>query len=319
MLEIVLLIIGILLLVKGAEFLVDAAVAIAGRLNVSYLVIGLTVVAFGTSAPELAVNVIAGIRGNTALAVGNILGSNISNILLILGIAAVIHPLSVTRETIWREIPFSLLAVIVLGFIANDRLIDGRLDSLVSRIDGLVLLSFFTVFLYYLFAVTKQVNGVQEKIATRTYGSGRAGFMVILGLACMLLGGKWIVVGAVGIAERLGLSESVVGLSIVAVGTSLPELATSAVAAYKKRTDIAVGNVVGSNIFNIFMVLGISAVVRPLPFETENNLDVGMVIFAGLLLFMFMFSGKKGRIDRWEGAIALLIYAGYMAYRLLAG
>ena len=309
MLTIVLFIVGILLLIKGADFLVDAAVAIARRLKVSYLVIGLTVVAFGTSAPELFVNLIASIRGNTAIAVGNILGSNISNILLILGVAAVIHPLAVTRQTIWREIPFSLLA--------NDRLIDGGGDSVVSRIDGLVLLSFLTVFLYYLFAITNPSDGFDDVIVAKDYGLGRAAFMVVLGLACMLLGGKWIVEGAVSIAARLGLSESVVGLSMVAVGTSLPELATSVVAAYKKRADIAVGNVVGSNIFNIFMVLGVSAVVRPLPFETDNNLDVGMVVFSGLLLFLFMFSGKKGRVDRWEGVLALTIYAGYLSFRLL--
>jgi cation:H+ antiporter len=317
MITIVLFIVGILLLIKGADFLVDAAVAIARRLKVSYLVIGLTVVAFGTSAPELFVNLIASIRGNTAIAVGNILGSNISNILLILGVAAVIHPLAVTRQTIWREIPFSLLAVVVLGFVANDRLIDGGVDSVVSRIDGLVLLSFLTVFLYYLFAITNQSDGFEEVIVAKDYGLGRAAFMVVLGLACMLLGGKWIVEGAVSIAARLGLSESVVGLSMVAVGTSLPELATSVVAAYKKRADIAVGNVVGSNIFNIFMVLGVSAVVRPLPFETANNLDVGMVVFSGLLLFLFMFSGKKGRVDRWEGGLALMIYVGYLSFRLL--
>lgn len=312
----ILLLAGFVLLIKGADFLVEGAVSIARRLNITDLVIGLTVVAFGTSAPELFVNLVAGIRGNTALAVGNVLGSNIANILLILGFAAVIYPLRVTREIIRREIPFSLLAVIVLGLLANDRLVDLAADSQLTRSDGLVLLCFFVIFLYYNFSQANAIQGVEAQIPAKAHGPLPAALMVVGGLAGLTLGGRWIVEGAISIATGIGLSEEVVGLSIVAVGTSLPELATSAVAATKKKVDIAVGNVVGSNIFNIFFVLGISATVRPIPFSPQSNIDLFTVVFASLLLFLFMFSGRRRRVDRWEGVVALVFYVGYIAFRL---
>jgi len=313
----ILLLAGFVLLIKGADFLVEGAVAIARRLEISDLIIGLTVVAFGTSTPELFVNLVAGIRGNTALAVGNVLGSNIANILLILGFAAVVYPLSVTRGTVRREIPFSLLAVIVLGLLANDRWIDLASSSLLTRSDGLVLLCFFVIFLYSAFFQAAAIQGMEEQIPAQLHGPLRAAVMVIGGLAALTLGGRWIVDGAVTIASRIGLSEEVVGLTIVAVGTSLPELATSAVAAAKKNADIAIGNVVGSNIFNIFLVLGVSATVRPIPFTPQSNIDLATVIFASLLLFLFMFSGRRRKVDRWEGAVALIFYIAYIGFRLL--
>lgn len=313
----ILLLAGFVLLIKGADFLVEGAVSIARRLKISDLVIGLTVVAFGTSTPELFVNLVAGMRGSTALAVGNVLGSNIANILLILGFAAVIYPLRVTREVVRREIPFSLLAIVVLGLLANDRLIDLAAGSQLTRSDGLVLLCFFVIFLYYNFSQAGAIPEMEAQIPARIYGLLWSSLMVVGGLAALTLGGHWIVEGAVTIATGFGLSEEVVGLSIVAVGTSLPELATSAVAATKKNADIAVGNVVGSNIFNIFFVLGISATVRPIGFSPQSNLDLLAVVFASLLLFLFMFSGRRRRVDRWEGAVALVIYVGYIAFRLL--
>ena len=319
MLTYLLLLLGFLLLIKGAELLVDGASAIARRFNVSDLVIGLTVVAFGTSTPELFVNIVASASGNTDIAIGNVLGSNICNIFLILGISAIIYPLSVSKGSVWKEIPFSLLAAIVLGLMANDRLIDKNSASLVTRIDGLVLLAFFTIFLYYSFGIAKAIEGMDEHVPVKTLGLAKSSMLVIAGLIGLALGGKWIVDGAVGIAKNIGMSEALVGLTVVAVGTSLPELATSAVAAYKKNVEIAVGNVVGSNIFNIFFVLGISSTIKPLPFHSKSNWDVAVVIAASLLLFLAMFTGKKHSLDRWEGIVFLFLYGGYIVFLIIKG
>jgi len=312
-------VLGFVLLIKGADWLVTGASAMARRFKVSDLVIGLTVVAFGTSTPELFVNIVASAGGNTEIAVGNVLGSNISNVLLILGISAIIHPLSVSKGTVWKEIPFSLLAVIVLGLMANDQLIDDAGSSRLTRIDGLVLLAFFLIFLYYSFSIATAIEGLDDHVAVRTSGIAKSLLLVIAGLIGLTLGGKWIVDGAVTLAKSFGMSESLVGLTIVAVGTSLPELATSAMAAYKKNVEIAVGNVVGSNIFNIFFVLGISATIKPLPFQAKNNLDIGVVLVSSLLLLLSMFTGKKRLLDRWEGIVFLFLYGGYIAFLIIAG
>jgi cation:H+ antiporter len=305
---------GFVLLVKGADLFVDGASSIARHLNVSDLVIGLTVVAFGTSTPELVVNIIAGAEGNTDIAIGNVLGSNIANVFLILGISAIIHPLSVSKGTVWKEIPFSLLAAIVLAFLANDQLIDKGDGSALLRSDGLVLLSFFVIFLYYSAHIAHKIDGLDVYAAPKSYGLIKSLGLLIVGLAGLIIGGQWIVSGAVYLALKLGLSQSTVGLTVVAVGTSLPELATSAVAAYRKNADIAVGNIVGSNIFNIFFILGISSIIQPLPFSIANNIDIGMVILASLLLFVFMFTWKKRSLDRWEAAICIFIYVCYVAF-----
>ncbi|MCG6974740.1 MAG: calcium/sodium antiporter [Desulfobacterales bacterium] len=310
---------GFVLLIKGASFLVDGASAMARRLNVSDLVIGLTVVAFGTSTPELFVNVIASAKGNTGIAIGNVLGSNIANILLILGVSSVIHPLEVTKGTVWKEIPFSLLAALVLGVMANDQLIDQKNFSALSRIDGLILLSFFSIFMYYSYSIAGEIEGVKQHVQMEEKSTVKSLFFVGAGLAALALGGKWIVDGAVVIAKNFGMSESLIGLTIVAVGTSLPELATSATAAYRRNAEIAVGNVIGSNIFNIFFVLGISSIIKPLPFNLKDNLDIGAVILASLLLFLFMFTGKKRSLDRWEGAIFLVLYAVYIIFLFVTG
>jgi cation:H+ antiporter len=317
MLPYVLLIAGFVLLIKGAGFLVNGASSIARRFNVSDLVIGLTIVAFGTSTPELFVNIFASIKRNTDIAIGNVLGSNIANIFLILGVSSVIYPLTATKGTVWKEIPFSLLAILVLGVLANDRLIDKDNASALMRTDGLVFLSFFIIFLYYSGSIAKRIEGMEELVPAKQYGLARSLVWVILGLIGLTLGGKWIVDSAVQLALRFGMSQSLVGLTIVAVGTSLPELATSAMAAYKRNVEIAVGNVVGSNIFNIFFVLAASSIIKPLPFKETNNIDIGMVILAELLLFAFMFTGRKRLLDRWEGVVFLVIYFTYIGYLIL--
>lgn len=304
--------IGFILLVKGAGFLVDGASSVAKRFGISSLVIGLTIVAFGTSMPELIVNIFASINGNTDIAIGNILGSNIANILLILGISAVIFPLAVNRSTVWKEIPLALLAVVLVGIMANDVLIDSGNSSLLTRIDGLVLISFFIIFLYYTFGIS-QIKAI-DKIETpvHKYSLIRSYLMIGAGLVGLTLGGKWVVDAAVALATSFGVSEALVGLTVVAIGTSLPELATSAMAAYKKDTDIAVGNIVGSNIFNIFWILGVSAIINPLPFSSLLMRDVIVAIAATLLLFIFLLVGKQRILQRWQGIGFILLYVGYI-------
>ena len=314
MIDILLLAVGFAVLIKGADFLVEGSASLAKRFRVSELVIGLTVVSFGTSAPELFVSILAGIKGNTDIALGNILGSNIANILLILGLSAVIYPLSVSKGTVWKEIPFGLLAALVLGFLANDKLIDGEQASRLGRIDGLVLLSFFVIFLYYSVGIAFEVEDAGEHAPSGTLSPAKSSAFVAGGIAGLALGGHLIVGAAENIALKFGLSESFIGLTIVALGTSLPELATSVAAAYKRKLEIAVGNVVGSNIFNIFFILGISAVVRPLPFSEASNVDIAMVIGASVLLFVTMFTGKKRILERWEGSLFIVGYAAYTAY-----
>lgn len=317
MLPYLLLIIGFALLIKGADVLVEGASSIARRLHVSDLVVGLTVVAFGTSTPELFVNIISSLRGKSDIAMGNVLGSNIANILLILGISALIRPLRVTRGTVWKEIPFSVLAVIVLGFLANDRFLDGHAYSLLGRSDGLVLLSFFIIFIYYTVNIAQEITGMAEHVPSREFSTGISLLMAAVGLGGLILGGKWIVDGAVHAALKLGMSESLIGLTIVAVGTSLPELATSAVAARKGNVEIAVGNVVGSNIFNVFFVLGVSALIHPIPAGAELNRDIALAGAASILLFGSMFTGKKRCLDRWEGAVFVAVYALVIAFMIV--
>jgi len=313
MMTYILFILGFLLLIKGADFLVDGSASIAHKLKISPIVIGLTIVAFGTSAPEFIVNIFASINGNTEIAIGNILGSNIANILLILGISAIIYPIATKRNTVWKEIPLSLLAAVLLGVMANDALIDGGTFSGLTRIDGIVLLAFFVIFLYYTFGISK-VTGEVSNDDIQELSYIKSVLFVLTGLLGLVVGGKWIVGGAVTIAETFNVSQSLIGLTVVAIGTSLPELATSAIAAYKKQTDIAIGNVVGSNIFNIFWILGFSALIRPLPFSRSSDVDILMTILASAILFFIMFVGKKHVIERWQGVLMVLLYLSYVTY-----
>lgn len=315
--SIILLIAGFVILIAGADLLVKGASSIARRLRISELVIGLTVVAFGTSCPELFVNLTASLKGNTDIAIGNILGSNIANVLLILGISSLIYPLSVTRGAVWREIPFSLLAALVLAFMANDRLIDHAPASVLTRIDGLVLGAFFIIFMYYLSTqALRDARNSETQGPPETVAIPKATALVLIGLGALTLGGDWIVKGAVDMAQKLGLSEAIIGLTIVAIGTSLPELATSAVAAWRKNPEIAIGNVVGSNIFNIFFILAISSVIKPLPFDASANIDILMLLVSSVLLFCVMFTGRKLFLDRWEGGFFVVLYAGYLVFRI---
>lgn len=313
MLTYILFVVGFVLLIKGADLLVDGAASVAKKFNISSIVIGLTIVAFGTSAPEFVVNIFASVKGNSEIAIGNILGSNIANIFLILGVAAVITPIGAKENTAWKEIPLSLLAAMLIGVLANDALIDGSAFSGLTRIDGIVFLSFFIIFMYYTFGISA-VTGDEENIDIKILSNTKAALFILVGLAGLVVGGKWIVDGAVKMAEMFGVSQSLVGLTIVAVGTSLPELATSAIAAFKKQSDIAIGNVIGSNIFNTFWILGASAVIRPLPFSRDSNPDILMSIMASAVLFALLFIGKRHIIERWQGYLMIAIYIGYIVF-----
>lgn len=314
MISILLLIGGVIAVLIGANLLVDGASSLAKKLQVSDLVIGLTVVAFGTSTPELTVSVFSSMQGEVDLALGNVVGSNLFNTMVILGIAAMIYPLQVHSNTIWKEIPMSLLAALVLLALVSDRWLDGAANPGISRAEGLALLGFFSIFLYYTFLVAKNTPPKELHNVVKTYPVYLSLLMVAGGLILLVVGGRWIVIGAVEIAERLGMSKSIIALTIVAAGTSIPELATSAVAAFKKNADIAVGNVVGSNIFNIFMILGVSAVIKPLGLGSITILDISLVAVISLVLFIKSYNYTVSRV---EGGLLLLMYVAYVVYLIL--
>ena len=314
--DILLLLVGFVALIYGANALVDAASSLAARWGVPSIVIGLTIVAFGTSAPELVVNVFAATTGSTDMVLGNVLGSNIFNVLGILGISALIYPLTVKSNTTWIEIPLSLLAAICVLVVSSDIFLDGSGSNFISRSDGIILLLFFLIFLVYNLMVAKS-GGADEEMETKDYSTWKAVLFIVLGLAGLVIGGRLIVTSAVSIAEVIGLSERVIGLTVVSIGTSLPELATSIIAVRKKNVDIAIGNVVGSNIFNIFLILGISGTIVPLGINPDSLFDIMVNIITGLLLFIFVFTGRGRKVERWEGAVFVVGYIAYVTYLII--
>ncbi|WP_242927555.1 calcium/sodium antiporter [Pontibacter vulgaris] len=324
MLLYVLFVLGFILLIKGADILVSGAIALARHFQIPEIVVGLTIVSFGTSLPEMVVNILASIQGKSELAIGNVFGSNVANLLLILGITALICPLPIRRNTVLTELPFSLIATLLVGFLANAALFDEQNDQLyISRVDGLILLFFLMLFLAYIYNIAHTHNDTLVKEGENgqpLMAKWKAIFFILLGAGGLFIGGKWVVDGAVGIAKNFGLSESFIGLTIVAIGTSLPELVTSALAAFRKNIDIAVGNVVGSNIFNLLWILGISALINPLPFNVVTNADIVMMIFASTLLVITMPLGRhKNSIGRLSGTIFLLVYITYLAFLVQRG
>jgi len=316
-LDTILFILGFYLLIKGADILVEGASSIAKTYNIPDLIIGLTIVSFGTSMPELFINIFASLQGKADIAIGNIFGSNIANILLILGVASLIAKLPVQRNTILSEIPFTLAATLLVGFVANAALFGEADDMVISRYDGFFLIFFFLLFMMYIFKVARENNDMDDSYQSMPLP--KSVLFVILGCVGLYFGGNWVVEGAIIYATMLGFSESFIGLTVIAIGTSLPELAASAVAAKKGNTDIAVGNVVGSNIFNLLWVLGISAIIKPLPFDLVSNSDILMIIFASTLLIFSMVLGRKYIIERWNGAVFLLIYFSYLAFLVIRG
>lgn len=312
MLDALLLVVGLALLLKGANLLVSGAEAVATRLRISPLVIGLTIVSFGTSLPEMLVTMMSGLQGNADLAIANLIGSNIANVLLILGVAAIVRPLPVRDSTVVSEIPFSLTAAILVGFLANAALFQDHHELSISRLDGAILLFFFFLFVLYVYKMARQEN--HDEPECTPLGPVRSAVYILLGVVGLYLGGRWTVDGAVALARVAGVDDALIGLTVLAIGTSLPELIASAVAAWRNQADMAVGNVVGSNIFNLLWILGLTASFVELPFEVVSNSDLVMVIFSSSLLILALVSGRQNTIQRGHGVLFVLLYAAYLAY-----
>lgn len=311
--SILLVVAGFVFLIFGANWLVDGASALAKKYKISDLVIGLTIVAFGTSAPELVVNSIASVKGYSDIVLGNIVGSNNFNLFIILGLSGLILPIKVQTSTAWKEIPISLFISVLLLFLLNDFAFTGT--TFFSRIDGLIMLVLFFLFLYYVFNQIKKdpqtITTENQKSALKIWG------LITIGLGGLILGGQLVVVNSVEIANALGVSEKIIGLTIVAAGTSLPELVTSIVAATKKNSDIAIGNVIGSNIFNILLILSISSIIRPIEYNPKFNLDMLILIGGTVFLFTSMLTGQRKRLDRWEAGILFGFYIFYTTYLVM--
>lgn len=314
MINLLILLLGLGLILVGANWLTDGASALAKRFNISELVIGLTIVAFGTSAPEFVVSLTAALEGSAELAIGNVVGSNIFNIFMILGVTSVVSPIIVGRSTMSKEIPLVILSSLVVWFCACDVSLDGATSSVISRVEGLLLLGFFAIFMGYTFSIAKNPATEDQPTIVKTMPIWKSSVFIVGGLAGLIFGGRLFVDGASEIARGLGVSESVIGLTLVAAGTSLPELATSVVSALKKNAGIAIGNVVGSCIFNVFFILGASASISPLPLGGITNLDFYTLILAsGILLLCGLMIGKR-TITRVEGVFMIACYVAYTAY-----
>ena len=310
-----LLIVGFVVLILGADWLVSGASGLAKRLNVPDLVIGLTVVAFGTSAPELMVNLMAAFNNESEIALTNILGSNTINTFIILGISALIYPIKSQKSSRQYEIPWSMFAGLIILVMGTEcfGLCGG--DAIISRLDGVVLLLIFSLFMYYTLKMAKNNTESQDEgfLPMKIW---KAVLLIAVGLVALVVGGKVIVINAVSIAQAFGVSQAVIGVTVVALGTSLPELATSAIAAFKKNPDLAIGNVIGSNIFNVFFVLGISAVIRPLPSYSNLWIDASLAALGSLLLLLFVSTNRNKELKRWQGAFFLACYGVYLVWLL---
>ena len=318
MITYILFIVGFIVLIFGAHKLVEGASSLGVKVGLSQVVVGMTIVALGTSLPELFINIFASVRGNTALVIGNVLGSNIANTFLIVGVAAVIYSIKVSKKTVSVMIPGSVFAAVVLLVLANDSVF-GRATQDIGRVDGVVLLIFFVAFLYYTLFKPDKSDVDDADVQIKTISIGLSLLYIIIGVAGLYFGGDWIVKGAEQISVDLGVSQSVIGLTLIAGATSLPELVTSIIAATKKNSAMAIGNAVGSNIFNIFFVLGVSAVIRPIPFDASLNFEIIMVIASGLLLWVFVkWIGKTANmINRIEGIFLIAAYLLFILYSVL--
>lgn len=311
-----LLIAGLLLILWGANALTDGAASVAKRFNISNLVIGLTIVALGTSAPEFVISLLSSLSGSVGLAIGNVVGSNIFNTLMIVGCTAIVAPIPIGKGTLAKEIPLCVLSALMLLVCANDMLLDGGAANVISRTDGLMLLGFFAIFMGYTFAIAKNGDG-EEGGEIRSLPMWKSVLFILLGLGALIGGGQLFVNGASGIARSLGVSESVIGLTLVAGGTSLPELATSVSAALKKNPGIAIGNVIGSNLFNAFAVLGASATINDLPLGGITNFDFTTLVVASLLLWVVGFFMGRRIITRPEGILLVACYVAYTTYLIM--
>lgn len=314
------LIVGFVLLVKGADFFVEGASSIARRLHIPTIVIGLTIVAFGTSAPELAVSLSAAIKGSNDIAIGNVVGSNMFNLLVVIGVSAMISPLSVKRSMIKKDYPLSVFAAVLLGVLCLDSVLFHAKETMLGRMDGVILLICFAFFMCM--TVREGLRGRkdakrehEEEVGNMSFPVGKSILLLIVGLAGIVFGGDLSVEGAKEIARAFGLSEALIGLTIVAIGTSLPELVTSIVAAKKGESDIALGNVVGSNLFNIFFILGSSATILPMHVSGTYIYDIGLLILVSVLAYIPIAKNKK--VGRVMGTVMTLSYVAYTAYLIM--
>jgi cation:H+ antiporter len=305
------IILGFGLLIKGADWMVDGSSALAKKYNVSDLVIGLTIVAFGTSAPELVVNSFASIDNHPDIIFGNVIGSNIFNLFVIFGMVGLISPIVVKSSTVWKEIPISFFALVIMYFLCNDLMTEG--SDILTRWDGLILIALFGSFLFYIFRQMKS-NPESLEIPVQRFSNLKITGFIIGGLAGLVIGGKLVVDYAIIIASTLGVSQKIIGLTIIAAGTSLPELTTSIVAAMKKNSDIAIGNVIGSNIFNILLILSVSSLIQPIIFSVRFNFEIYLLAGGTLFLFLAMFTNVKKRLDRWEAGVLVGTYIIYTLY-----
>ena len=315
MIDILILLLGLGLILVGANALTDGASAVAKRFGISDLVIGLTIVAMGTSAPELVVSVTAALNDSAELALGNVVGSNIFNILAIVGCTARVMPISVGKGLMSKELPLVILSSLVMWAVASDTLLDGEAANVVSRIDGILLLAFFAIFMRYTFSIAKADSPDTEEI--KPMPMWKAALWILGGLAGLIFGGRYFVDGASGIARSLGVSESVIGLTLVAAGTSLPELATSVVAALKKNPGIAIGNVIGSCLFNVFFIIGTAATIAPLPLGGITQTDMLTLVGASVLLWFFGLVIGDRKITRVEGTFMVLCFIAYTAWLII--
>jgi cation:H+ antiporter len=317
MLAVLLLIGGFVLLVFGASWLVDGSAALARRYHIPNMVIGLTIVAFGTSSPELVVSVLAATQHNSAIALGNVVGSNVFNIGAILGITALIRPIVVKNNTTWIEIPMSGLSALVLLIVGLGSLyFDRAPEDVITRTEGALCLCFFAIFLVYNLISIKG-NGVKTDLDIKSLPLYKSVLMVAAGLVMLYFGGRFSVNGATSLARLLGISEKVIAVTIISAGTSLPELVTSIIAARKKNLDMAIGNVVGSNIFNVFLILGLAALIDPVTVGRSSHPDIYFNLILSILLFVFIFTFKGRKLDRWEGLVLVLMYLFYIGIQLI--
>ena len=314
MLNLLFLVIGLALVLLGANFLTDGASGLARRLHIPEIVIGLTIVSFGTSAPELAISLSSALQGSADMAAGNVIGSNIMNTLLIVGVTSIVAPIVITRNTLANEIPLCVLASLMMWACCADPFLSGEPVSVISRSEGLMLLGFFSIFMAYTFAISK--HDVQEDTADviGRMPYWRSTIYIIGGLLGLIWGGDLFVDGATGLAHSLGMSESLIALTLVAGGTSLPELATSVVAALKKNPEIAIGNAIGSNLFNIFLIIGATSTISPLHLSGISQVDLSVLALSSILLYVVgLFYGNR-IIKRQEGILLTLCYVGYVFY-----
>jgi|YNPBryunderm2012_1023409.scaffolds.fasta_scaffold05488_4 cation:H+ antiporter len=323
---IILFFIGLFIVIKSANFLVDGASKIAFLLGVSPFFIGLTIVAFGTSSPELVVSIISALKGSTSLAFGNIIGSNIFNIAVILALSAIISPLPIYSNTLWKEIPLSFVGALVVFILGLNKIVDKHnFDQLLSieknqigeitLSKGLILLIFFIIFLYYTFGIAKnKTKELDLDDNIKNLSIKKSIFYLFIGLAGLIIGSRLLVQNAVNLAVALKISEKIIGLTLVAIGTSIPEVATSLVAAFKRNSDIAVGNIIGSNIFNTFFILGTTALLKPIPIFTKDLIDLGVMVFVTFFLFLSYFLFHRKYLDRWEGIVLIITYIFYFIF-----